>query len=59
MKSFFSLVFVVLVFLTVVVAAGLLWHLSATSEFTRKVPHPASNPASPPNNSPATTPKQP
>ena len=56
MKSFFSLVFVVLVFLTVVVGAGLLWYLSATSEFTRKPPHPA---AAPPRVSPGPAPKLP
>jgi len=43
-KSFLSLGFVLLVFLTVVVAAGLLWYLSATSEFSRKDIHPATHP---------------
>jgi len=51
-KSFFSLAFVVLVFLTVVCGAALLWYLSATSEFTRKAPHPAAEPATPPRASP-------
>ena len=58
-KSYISLAFVVLVFLSVVVAAGLLWYLSTTSEFTRTPPHPASEPTTPPHISPAPTPKLP
>ncbi|MEI7911021.1 MAG: hypothetical protein WCK77_15400 [Verrucomicrobiota bacterium] len=47
MKSFLSLAFVVLVFLSVIVGAGLLWYLSSTSEFSRKDTHPAPSASTP------------
>lgn len=36
MKSFFSLLFALFIFVSVIGVAGLLWYLSATSEFSRK-----------------------
>ena len=59
MKSFLSLAFVVLVFLTVVVGAGLLWYLSSTSEFSRKDSHPATPPNNQSNTPTAATPPPP
>ena len=59
MKSFISLGFVVAVFLTVVAGGGLLWYVSATSEFVRKAPHPAAEPAAQPGIPPASVPKRP
>lgn len=45
MKSFFSLVFVLLVLAAVVGGGGLLFYLSQTSEFTRKDKRPAAEAA--------------
>jgi len=56
MKSFFSLFFVFLVLLTVVLVGALLWYLSSTSEFSRKDPHPVASPPAPPITAPVTPP---
>jgi hypothetical protein len=59
MKSFFSLSFILLVFLTIFGTGGLLWYLSYSTEFTRKDTHTSALPPARTTPAPNTPPAAP